>query len=218
MARISYLEALENPNLRQNYLDYLVNSSGLSFPYVDEFKYINNEETRKIKDRLCRLDVRELEQITAACSPNGKIPTNSTIYFSENNFSDDCKKLIQSSTVSQNDFETAQRLELCYHEAVHSEHFGKGIGGFNLEEFNLETEEGKRLFLITSELDAHTEHIKELGNSRINSFYLREYQKFLISVFSEHMRLLPQLAKNGFDEKLSRKIFDKYNKLRYNKL
>ncbi|MEK6873191.1 MAG: hypothetical protein AABW90_04265 [Nanoarchaeota archaeon] len=196
--KINYLEALENPSLRQNYLDYLVESSELKFPYVNEFRHITNEEAGKIKDRLCRSNEKELEKITAICSPNGEIQTNSTIYFTENNFSDNCERLIHHAVVSQNDFETAQRLELCYHEAVHSEHFGKGIDGFNLEEFKIETEEGKRLFLIASELDAHTKHIKELGNTKANSFYLREYQKFLIGMFKSYMTLLPNLVQQGF--------------------
>lgn len=221
MTKISYLEALENPRLRQKYLDYLVESSGLNFPYVDEFKYITNEEAGKIKDRLCHFSEdseNELEKITAACIPNGKIPANSTIYFTENNFSNDCKKILTNLLVTQNDFETAHRIEIYYHEAVHSEHFCKGINGFNLKEFKLETEEGKKLFIIASEIDAHKKHILALGNTKSSSFYLSQYQKFLISVFTNYIRLLPQLVKEGFDENLSRKIFDKYKELRYNQL
>ncbi len=216
MIKISYLEALENPPIRQEYLNYLVESSNLTFPYVDEFRYITNNEAIKIKDRICRLEDSELEKITATCTPNGHIPINSTIYFTENNFSDNCKKLI--SIFSPKDFEIAQKIELFYHEAIHSEHFGKGIDSFKLEEFKVETEEGKKLFLIASELDAHTNHIQELGATKNNSYYLKEYQRFLIKTFENYMRLLPKLAKNGFDKKLCRKIFDEYNQLRYSKL
>lgn len=218
MPKITYLEALENPSSRQNYLEWLVESSGLKFPYVDKFKYITNQEAIKIKDRLCRLDISELKHLSAICTPNGEIPTKSTIYFTENNFSDNCKRVIQDSIVSNNDFETAQRIELCYHEAIHSEHFGKGIEGFNLEEFKLETEEGKKLFLIASESEAHTKHIQELGKTKMNSLYLRKCQEFLIGVFSSYMILLPKLAEKGYDEKLARKIFERYKELRYNRL
>ena len=218
MAKISYLEALKNPSCRQKYLEWLVETSGLNFPYVDEFKYINNEEAIKIKDRICTQNISELEHITVVCTPNGRIPANSTIYFTENNFSDNCKKLIQHSVVSQNDFEICQKIELCYHEAVHSEHFGRGIEGFNLEEFKLETEEGKKLFLIASEIDAHTKHIQKLGYTKINSIYLRNYQKFLIGMFAGYMRLLTELVKKGYDEKLPRKIFERYKELKYNQL
>ncbi len=120
--------------------------------------------------------------------------------------------------VPSEDFEIAQRLEICYHETIHSEHFGKGLEGFNLEEFKLQTEEGKKLFLIASESDAHRKHIQELGKIKTNGFYLREYQKFLINEFTGYMRLLPQLVELGYDEKLSRKIFEKYNNLSYHKL
>lgn len=218
MQKITYIEALENPSCRQNYLEWLVESSGLKFPYVDEFKYITIQEAIKIKDRLCWSDIKELEHLSATCTPNGDIPTNSTIYFTENNFSDNFRKLIQHSLVSQNDFETTQRLEICYHETVHSEHFGKGIDGFNLEEFKIETEGGKRLFLIASESDAHRKHIQALGNTKISSYYLKKYQRYLIDTFKIYMGMLPKLTKNGFDEKLARKIFERYKELRYNQL
>ncbi len=55
MKKINYLEALENPNIRQKYLEWLVESSELNFPYVDEFKYITHEEAIKTKDRICRI-------------------------------------------------------------------------------------------------------------------------------------------------------------------
>ncbi|MEK6914304.1 MAG: hypothetical protein AABW83_01515 [Nanoarchaeota archaeon] len=221
MTKVSYLEALENPNCRQEYLNFLVESSGLNFPYVDDFMYISKKEAIKIKDRICRISEdseNELEKMTAVCTPNGTLPANSTIYFTENNFSDYCKKLLCNSIVAENDFEIAQRIEICYHEAVHSEYFGKGIEGFDLEEFKLNTEEGKMLFLIASELGAHAIHIKELGKIKINSHFLREYQKFMITEFISYIKLLPQLVKIGYDEKLSKKIFNKYNNLEYSSL
>ena len=217
MAKINYLEALKNPSCRQNYLDHIVETSRLNFPYVDEFKYITNEEAIKIKDKICRQNISELEHSTAICRPNDQIPTNSIIYFTENNFSNNCRVLINVG-IPINDLETAQRIELCYHEAVHSEHFSRGIEGFNLEEFKLKTEEGGKLFLIASEIDAHTKHIQKLGYTKINSFYLRNYQKFLIGMFTGYMKLLPELVKKGYDEKLSRKIFERYKELKYNQL
>lgn len=217
--RITHKDALENPSLRQSYLDELVKESGKQFPYVSEFRYISSGEAERMKDRLVRTGEEDLKMITAACTPNGKIGnTSSSIYFTENNFLPSIRQLYSAGIPSQ-DFHITQGIEVMIHEAAHAEHFAIGIEGFSLDEFNLEKKEGKLLFLIASEIDAHRKHIKALGEAKPKSMYPKEYQRFLIGVFQGYMKSLRLFTENrAVDEKLARKIFDCYKELRFKQL
>lgn len=217
--RITHKDALENSSLRQSYLDELVKESEKQFPDVSEFRYISSEEAEKMKDRLVRTGEEDLKMITATCTPNGEIGnTSSSIYFTENNFSPGIRKLYSAGIPSQ-DFHIVQGIEVSVHEAAHSEHFARGIEGFSLEEFNLETNGGNLLFLIASEIDAHRKHIRALGETKPKSMYPKEYQRFLVGVFQGYMKSLRVLSDNrAVDEKLARKIFEHYKELGFNQL
>ncbi len=217
---MNYIQAKNNHSLRQEYLERLVRSSGKKFPDVSEFRYISHTEALKIKEKLVHQSEKELENITAVCSPNGEIGNGqSTIYFTENNFSPTMDVLLYSASIPQEDISLVQAVELTDHEAVHAEHYAHGIPGFSLSEFQLNTGPGAVLFMVASEIDAHTKHIQALGHMKPRSRWPQDYQKGLVKFFTGYMQALPKIADaHPALEPLAKRVHSRYRELRYNAL
>lgn len=213
---ITHKEAMQNPELRQGYVDFLVSSSGKSFPAVSSFGYLSEAE-RIALEQQGKLHNTNPERDSGLCVPSGDIgDCTSTIYLLENNFNQNFVRFY-SGGITQRDIQTVQQLELCVHEAAHAEHFATGkIGDFSLDDFDLTKNQGRLLFMTASELDAHGKVIRALGEAKGETNYIKKMQEGFLRFYKLYLGSLPQMAKTpGFNPILARKIFDKYNALRY---
>ena len=191
---IRFKDALKRQELRQSYLDDLIKNSGKNFPYVTAYKYISFNDMKKDPRKFLTFEERpeDLEKMTAAAIPESQEQrSNSTIYFTEANFSKLYERMIYQG-YPQKDLESLQAIELTEHEAVHADHFANGIP--ILERLTLTDTPNRLLFLVTSEVIAHANHVKAIGKLNPYSTFPSAYQRFILGQFMLNMNALKQIA------------------------
>lgn len=203
--KITHKQALEEPKLRQAYLDELVETGGGKPDFVHSYQYVSDKEMRII-----------LRENGRAIPENGIIPSGTTIsienkkgnvsviYFPEVNFSSSIKVLYNNGYPSS-DFEIVNRTEVMNHETEHARHFKYGFPDMPLDRFDFNNNLESLLFLFISEFLAHRTNIQALGLTTPQSDYPRRYQQFLIKEASRYVRESARIFKT---EKVNPNIFE----------
>lgn len=217
--KITHKQALEEPQLRQEYLDELVEAGGGKPDFVHSYKYVSDKEMKIIlRDNGRAIPENEILPSGTTIPFKNKMGNNSIVYFPENNFSP-AVKFIYNPGYPSSDFEIVNRTEVMNHETEHARHFKYGFPDMPLERFDFNNNLESLLFIFISEFLAHASHIQALGLTKPQSDYPKKYQQFLIKEAKDYVSNAARIFKTGkVNPSILEYIQKNFSELRFNAL
>jgi len=210
MDGVSLLEAAREPQLRQDYMDGLVDTFGKNFEYVGDFEYLSNEDIRDHREEIFGNDAKDLSLIESVCVPESTNPafgSYSNVYHTQRLY-DGLIGQLSAGIATEQEIEHLLGINLAHHQYAHAEHYMDGIPGIVEEIFS---EEDRILFTNLTQLEAHKRTIVALGEIDLRSNYLKSHQSVQIKTYGEYFRKLRNFPKSEENNEAVEKGIRRYS-------